>query len=107
MAKDWEADFYESLGASMRRQRERLGVTQLELAEALSLSRASIANLEAGRQRLAAHQLFALAQALDIEVLDLVVDVPTVARVPSDDPIRRQHAELRYGMIQAAEGARS
>jgi transcriptional regulator with XRE-family HTH domain len=65
--------FYKALGDLIRRKRKRLGLTQKKLAERLSVSRASIANIETGRQKILIHQLFQLAAALDIAAEDLLL----------------------------------
>lgn len=67
-----EADLYSKLGELVRAHRERLGRTQLAVAEATGLSRASIANIEKGRQRILLHQLYALAAALELKPTTLL-----------------------------------
>ena len=42
-------------------------MTQEQLAKRVGISRASLANIEAGRQQVLVHHLFALASALDLE----------------------------------------
>jgi transcriptional regulator with XRE-family HTH domain len=66
--------FYERLGATIRRYRQERGMTQGELAARLvpAVTRASIANLELGQQRVLSHTLVQLADALDVEVNDLL-----------------------------------
>jgi transcriptional regulator with XRE-family HTH domain len=66
--------FYEDVGRRLRRVRTEAGLTQQDLADAVGLSRASIANMEAGRQPFPAHMLFALARALDVTVENLLPD---------------------------------
>jgi transcriptional regulator with XRE-family HTH domain len=66
--------FYEQLGATIRRHRLERGLTQGELAARLvpAVTRASIANLELGHQRVLSHTLVQLADALDVPVTDLL-----------------------------------
>jgi transcriptional regulator with XRE-family HTH domain len=66
--------FYEEVGRRLRRARTEAGLTQQQLAEAVELSRASIANIEAGRQPFPTHMLFALARALSVPVENLLPD---------------------------------
>lgn len=47
-------------------------MTQLELARAVGISRASLANIERGEQRVYIHHLVAIAAALDLDVTDLL-----------------------------------
>lgn len=55
---------YQAVGARIRMLREMLDRDQASLAKAVGLTRTSIVNLEAGRQRVQLHQLSALAKAL-------------------------------------------
>lgn len=64
---------YVSLGAEIRRRRLKLGWSQARLGKALAdrLTRASIAYIEAGQQRVLLHTLLALAEALRVQPADL------------------------------------
>ena len=66
--------FYRTLGATIRRRREALDLTQAEVGARLSprMTRASIANIEAGKQRVLAHTLVDMASALAMKLEDLV-----------------------------------
>jgi transcriptional regulator with XRE-family HTH domain len=61
-------EIYAQFGQLVREHRQALGMKQGALAEALGLSRTSITNIERGRQRIQLHQIFAVAEALAIEV---------------------------------------
>jgi len=66
-------ELYRRLGRTVADRRRELGLTQSTVAEKLGLSRASLANLENGRQRIMVHQLFALVSALRLKsILELV-----------------------------------
>ena len=66
-------ELYRRLGRAVADRRRALGLTQSSVAGKLGLSRASLANLENGRQRIMVHQLFALTNALNLSsILDLV-----------------------------------
>jgi transcriptional regulator with XRE-family HTH domain len=67
-----EHDFLQHIGARVRALRAGSGLTQRVVAERTGLSRASIANVEAGRQNLRLRQLAALAAALGVQVDRLV-----------------------------------
>ena len=58
-------EIYRIFGRRVSVERSALGMSQEELARRVGLSRASIANIEAGRQRVLLHQVLALAYALD------------------------------------------
>lgn len=62
-----ESEIYEQLGQLVRRHRNRLSMSQETLSEKLGLSRASVANIEAGRQHIPLHHLYSLARALRVE----------------------------------------
>lgn len=74
-------DFYLELGRRVAARRASRRLTQLDVATALDISRASIANIEAGRQKLYVHQLYTLSRALGCK--DLNELLPT--RIPYDD----------------------
>lgn len=55
---------YQAFGARIVMLRDTLDVTQEELATRTGMSRASIANIEVGRQRVYTHQVAMFAKAL-------------------------------------------
>ena len=63
---------YKRLGGTIKARRRALGLTQQQLAKQLGISRASIANVETGRQRVLVHQLYDLADQLNVNVQDLL-----------------------------------
>lgn len=74
-----EMDLYAQLGRKVAAARKGLGMTQAELASRISLTRASVANIETGRQRVMLHDVFALVEALGGKsILDFVPE-----RVPN------------------------
>jgi transcriptional regulator with XRE-family HTH domain len=75
-----DMELYRRLGRAVAKRRDELGLTQGEVAEKLGLSRASLANLENGRQRIMVHQLFGLVNALKLKsILDLVPETWVLA----------------------------
>jgi transcriptional regulator with XRE-family HTH domain len=78
------ASLYASLGELIRRRRKLIGSTQATLAAQVGLTRASIANIECGRQKVMVHQLYQLAAALDLPVSDLL---PTKAPTHISDEL--------------------
>lgn len=69
-----EATLYASFGRLVRQHRERLDMSQSQLAKHVRLSRASVANIESGRQRIPLHQLFRLGRALKVDAGALLPD---------------------------------
>lgn len=96
---DGKAEFDRSLGDRIRGARQRVGVRQEQLADALGLSRTSITNIERGRQGVQAYLLVRIAEVLGRPVADLLPDqgsrsassVPE--KVKSLEPNKRQWAE--------------
>ena len=75
--------FYGELGRRLHRLRAAAGLTQEQLGARLAVpvTRASIANIETGKQRVLAKMLVDLATALAVDVTDLLPEVPR-----EDDP---------------------
>lgn len=57
---------YADLGRRFRIARDDAGMTQQQVADRIGLVRASIANIETGRQKLLLHTFVDLCQALDL-----------------------------------------
>lgn len=66
--------FYADFGQRMRSAREAAGLTQQQLADRLALTRSSVANIEAGRQRALLHVAAAVAEATGTQARDLLPD---------------------------------
>ena len=66
--------FYDALGRRIHLLRKRRGLTQEQLGARLlpQVTRASIANIESGKQRVLAHSLAQLADSLGVTADDLV-----------------------------------
>lgn len=58
---------YRSFGRAVAERRKFLGKTQMQIAKAVGLSRASLANIERGSQKVFLHQVLALTEALELE----------------------------------------
>ena len=79
--------FYKSLGARIREIRGVL--SQDQLAKAVKLTRTSIVNIEAGRQKLLLHNLFKIAEALGVRPTELLLPLERsdgkVPAIPQND----------------------
>jgi transcriptional regulator with XRE-family HTH domain len=64
--------FYLAVGELVRAARGAARMTQAQLAEGASLTRSSIANIEAGRQRVPLHVFMTLAETLEVEPASLL-----------------------------------
>ncbi len=98
-----ESELYEELGRLVRQHRERLGMSQEKLAEAIELSRASVANIETGRQRIPLHHLYRLARALKVEAGALLPRATRPVAGVMDRPI---NASLNLNEREEADVAR-
>lgn len=68
---------YRAFGNAVATRRKALELTQAQLASKVKMSRASIANIESGRQSVLLHHLYALAAALDLaRAADLLPSPP-------------------------------
>jgi ribosome-binding protein aMBF1 (putative translation factor) len=79
--------FYAELGRSIQTQRAKLGWSQESLGATLrpKVTRASIANIEAGKQRVLTHTLVQIADALGVDLCEIV---PKDGRRKSPVPTR-------------------
>lgn len=90
---DCRDDFYLILGKQIRAVRKAFGMAQADVASAVGISRSSLANIEAGRQGVYAHQLVRMAAVLNVRVGDLVEETSaSAAMVKAIDTIRLQTA---------------
>lgn len=66
---------YQHIGMVIRKRRKKFKprLTQEALAQRVGISRASLANIETGRQNVLVHQLYALAAALDLAPEDFLL----------------------------------
>jgi transcriptional regulator with XRE-family HTH domain len=59
-----ENELYRALGSNISTRRRSLGLTQATLADHVGLSRASLANIERGNQKVLLHHVYRIADAL-------------------------------------------
>jgi transcriptional regulator with XRE-family HTH domain len=62
-----ERELYRELGRAIAGRRKHLEFTQQAVAKRAGMSRASLANIEVGRQKVLVHQLYGLAAALSLD----------------------------------------
>ena len=72
-----DAEIYEVLGQAIRARREAMRMTQGELADLVEMSRASVTNIELGRQSVLVDQLCRFARALGVQPGDLLQCAPS------------------------------
>ena len=87
--------FYFEIGQRIQQARKngsRTLITQKELGDIVGLTRTSITNVEKGRQKLSIHMLYEIADALMVNVNDLLPNSLSrdrediMAKIPTDLP---------------------
>jgi transcriptional regulator with XRE-family HTH domain len=88
---------YSEVGGRIKAARGRLALTQGELGARVGLTRTSVTNIEAGRQKLLLHTLYRMAEVLQVPVVDLL---PELTRGTDD---RTDVARALSGALTPAE----
>jgi transcriptional regulator with XRE-family HTH domain len=100
---------YRSIGAIIRSKRRQLEWSQEKLAQHVRISRATLANIETGRQRILAHQLYIFAAALGARPEEFLPRLPASAPatgrmlLPIPGDLKPQQREQIAQLIEAAE----
>ena len=84
--------FYAGFGSKIQKMREQRNMTQAQLGRSLNpaSTRASIANIENGKQRVLAHTLVQLAAALDVSIQELLPPFERPSQAPGSKDIERE-----------------
>jgi transcriptional regulator with XRE-family HTH domain len=98
-------DFYARVGARVRSARLDADVSQEVLANQVGLTRSSVANLEAGRQRVAMHLFVAIAHALDKDACELLPERPKSNRSPILSDLQEELADSPESTQSFVRGA--
>lgn len=77
-----EGAIYRAFGRAVAERRKSVGKTQARVAAEVELSRASLANIERGNQRVFLHQILALAEALELTSAHEIVPSRAVSSTP-------------------------
>jgi transcriptional regulator with XRE-family HTH domain len=102
--KDRDA-YWKLVGSRIRHARRYgVGITQEQLAKCIHLTRTSIVNIEAGRQRVLADDLFDLGRVLGVSVDSLMPPMNgKVIRVVRVDRTNRRLVEKIIGDVKRLE----
>ena len=111
-AHDWFMStplLYKRLGTIIKERRRQIGLTQEQLSRQLEVSRASLANIETGRQKVLVHQLYRLADKLDIEVTALlpepeeIEDLEALGDLPVSENVSLEQKRQIVRLLQGGE----
>ncbi len=97
---------YRAFGERVARRRAEMRLTQLQVANVVGLSRATIANVESGKHSLPLHQVYRLALALGLR--DVAVLLPPMPQADAEDlvePLAAVRVEIS-GEHDVSEAAR-
>jgi transcriptional regulator with XRE-family HTH domain len=78
-------------------------ISQSELAVRIGRSRVTVANLECGKQNVQLHQVFALAEALDVQAGELIPD-PSLVKQDVEIALSNAFLELSKSKLQGLIG---
>jgi len=79
---------WHDFGATVRKRREELGISQQDIAIALGLDQAKVSLIERGARRVdVVKELPALARVLRLPISRLCEDATTTESMPIDDPM--------------------
>lgn len=107
---DWS--IYTALGEAVSTRRKKLGLTQTDVAQKVGLSRASVANIECGRQKVLLHHVYLLAQALNLpSIMSLIpntllrADTGLDVEFSGDDISEKHKAQVNDAVMAALASA--
>lgn len=90
--------FYEQIGERIRNYRLSAGLGQEVFSELLNMTRASVVNIEKGRQRPSIFLLISIARILNIDYIDLVPVTLNIERVKENRPLQ----EIDFSAVVAS-----
>ncbi len=102
MSNPTYTNFYRQLGERIRDARKTANLNQDVLASYLEMSRASIVNIEKGRQRSPVHLLVDIARILNVDVCSLIPAV-SAQELPSQTNWKKIVGKTVKGNKQASE----
>ena len=93
-----------SVVLTLKEKRKIKKITQTELAGRIGVSRDTIARIESGKARVYLAQVVAIAQALDIMLLDLLAG--NYSKTENDEQMDTSYGQVKIEYVQCAESAR-
>lgn len=72
MTNQEKEKLYKQIGENIRVRRNEMGLTQMDFSKKVGLSRASIVNIEQGRQHPYIHLLWDISEVLNVNIQQLI-----------------------------------
>ncbi|KJC41502.1 XRE family transcriptional regulator [Bradyrhizobium sp. LTSP885] len=94
---------YKGFGNAVSTRRKALGLTQAQLAGKVKMSRASIANIESGRQNVLLHHVYALAAALEFTKVGELLPPPPPPQKSTGEELRMTVSNQALSLSEHAE----
>lgn len=101
-----EYAIYSALGEAVAIRRKAMRLTQAQVAAKVGMSRASVANIESGRQKVLLHQVYLFAEALKLpSIMSLVPkallrgESDLAVPISRDDISERQKAQVSDALM--------
>lgn len=102
--------FYAAFGHLVRDARKKSGLTQEELGRLIGLTRTSVANIEAGRQKALLDTVYRIAGAVGASPSDLLPDAPpdegSIDLPPQVDTQRPEVQQWILDVVEASDSAK-
>jgi transcriptional regulator with XRE-family HTH domain len=77
-------DLYQIIGKGVRELRDLKGLTQADLSAKTNINRATISNIESGKQQVSLHYLYLIAKALEVEAKEFLPSVSEIHILPNE-----------------------
>ncbi|MBL7789358.1 MAG: helix-turn-helix transcriptional regulator [Chitinophagales bacterium] len=90
-------EIYVLIGENVRKEREKLGINQVELGNRVKFNRSSISNIEKGKQKTPIHVLYRIAKELQVDVRDFLPSQNEIEQVLSNEDKRLRGLYEKHG----------
>ena len=98
-----EKQLYQAIGKKIRGARENAKLTQSELAQRVELARTSITNIENGQQKIQVYTLYAIANVLNISVMNLLPEEKSIEERLSEELRYEEERDWILGILKDSE----